>query len=132
MSFLVHRDTCIAWVRGLPPVRNRFLQHQGSLHVSVISLMGLALWLLRLKTPSRYMQGYTAIMQQARVVNVDEPVAARAARLGARLHSQKPRLMPIDLLAAATALERGLTLVTHDTQHYAHVPGLAVVDWMVP
>jgi hypothetical protein len=90
MSFLIHRDTSIAWARGLPGVRNRFHQHRGLLHVSVMSLMSLASWLLRPKTPARFMQSYTAIMQETMVMTVDEPVAARAARLGASLHGQKP------------------------------------------
>jgi predicted nucleic acid-binding protein len=35
-------------------------------------------------------------------------------------------------MVVATALEGGLTLVTHDTQRYAHITGLTVVDWMLP
>jgi predicted nucleic acid-binding protein len=36
------------------------------------------------------------------------------------------------LLIAATALEQGLTLVTHSTQRFAIVTGLTVLDWAVP
>jgi tRNA(fMet)-specific endonuclease VapC len=35
-------------------------------------------------------------------------------------------------MIASTALVHGLTLVTHNTQDYAHIPGLTVVDWLVP
>jgi tRNA(fMet)-specific endonuclease VapC len=36
------------------------------------------------------------------------------------------------MLIAATALLHGLTLVTHNTRDFANVPGLTVVDWLVP
>jgi predicted nucleic acid-binding protein len=38
----------------------------------------------------------------------------------------------MDLLIAATALFHGLTLVTHNVQDFAAVPGLAVQDWLAP
>jgi tRNA(fMet)-specific endonuclease VapC len=38
----------------------------------------------------------------------------------------------VDLMLAATALVRGLTIVTHNTRHFAKVPGLNLEDWTVP
>jgi len=35
-----------------------------------------------------------------------------------------------DLSIAATVLVHGLTLVTHNTQDFTNVPGLAMVDWL--
>jgi predicted nucleic acid-binding protein len=37
-----------------------------------------------------------------------------------------------DLLLAATALVRGMIVVTHNTQHFTHIPGLQLADWLVP
>jgi tRNA(fMet)-specific endonuclease VapC len=36
----------------------------------------------------------------------------------------------MDLLIAATAILHELTLVTHNVEDFASVPGLAVVDWL--
>ena len=36
------------------------------------------------------------------------------------------------LMIAATALTHGLTLVTHNTQDFLHVPGLTIIDWLNP
>jgi tRNA(fMet)-specific endonuclease VapC len=132
MSFLLDRDTCEHWIRGAQRVANAAVQHQGRLHISAATVMALELWLLHARTPSRHLQGYGAILQQDSVVIIDEDVAHRAASVGARLTGQRPRLTPIDLLVAATALVHGLTLVTHDLQHYARVPGLTIVDWLMP
>ena len=38
----------------------------------------------------------------------------------------------MDLLNGATALVHGLTMVTHNVQDYAHVPGLTIDDWLLP
>lgn len=133
MSFLLHRDTCVAWVRGVPAVRNCFPPHQGNLHVAAATVMGLVLWLLHPKTPGRHLQAYGALMQQVNVVDLDKAVAERAGFIGSQMAGQTPRrLTPIDLMVVATALECGFTLVTHDGQHYANVPGLLTVDWMMP
>jgi tRNA(fMet)-specific endonuclease VapC len=132
MSFLLHRDTCMAWVRRVALVRNRFPQHQGQLHVSAVTLMGLVLWLLHRSTPLRYQQGYMSLLQQVKILNLDQAAAERAGFLGTGLSLQNPRLTPVDLMVVGTAVEQGLTLVTHDVQHYAHVPGLALVDWLIP
>ena len=132
MSFLLQRDTCTACIRKVPWVTGRVLQHQGALYVSAVTVMTLELWLTHWKTPSRYLQTYAALMQGLAVLSVDESVAHRAAGIGTRLRIQGRPLNTVDLLIAATALEHSLTLVTHVTQVYASVPGLAVVDWLVP
>jgi predicted nucleic acid-binding protein len=41
-------------------------------------------------------------------------------------------LPPLDLLIASTALVSGSTPVTPSTRDFAPVPGLALVDWLVP
>ena len=38
----------------------------------------------------------------------------------------------MDLLNAATAVVHNLTLVTHNVQDYANIPGLTLDDWMIP
>jgi tRNA(fMet)-specific endonuclease VapC len=38
-------------------------------------------------------------------------------------------IRPCDLLIAAQARRRGVTLVRHNLREFARVPGLTVVDW---
>jgi predicted nucleic acid-binding protein len=63
---------------------------------------------------------------------VDDAIAHRAAGIGPRLRLQGRRLSLANLLVAATAVERGLTLVTHSAQTFAGIPGLVLEDWTVP
>jgi tRNA(fMet)-specific endonuclease VapC len=39
---------------------------------------------------------------------------------------------PYDLQIAAIALANNLTLVTHNTNEFSRVPGLAIEDWELP
>ena len=52
------------------------------------------------------------------------------ARIRAELETKGTRLEDMDLFIAATALEKGYTLVTHNTRHYSRIPGLKVEDWI--
>ena len=38
----------------------------------------------------------------------------------------------MDLLIGATALVYDLTVVTHNTAHFQHIPGLRLEDWLTP
>jgi predicted nucleic acid-binding protein len=79
MSFLLDQDTCIAAVRQVPRVTQRVVQHRSDLYVSAVTVVGLELWVVRARTPSRYMQVYVALSQQLKVVSVDEAIAHRFA-----------------------------------------------------
>jgi tRNA(fMet)-specific endonuclease VapC len=132
MSFLLHRDTCAAFVRNVRLVTGRFLHHHGDLHISAVTVMELEVWLSGWKTPIRFQQVYWAMRQQVRVLDMNEVVAQRAAQVGAKLYGQGQRPSSVNLLIAATALHHGLTLVTHNQQRFAAIPGLTVIDWQVP
>jgi predicted nucleic acid-binding protein len=97
-----------------------------------VSLTGLEIWLLRPRTPLRHRAGYFTFQQGIAVLDVTEPIAHRAAMIDSGLRRQGQRLGLAGLPIAATALERGLTLVTHSTQRFASVAGLTVLDWAVP
>ena len=51
------------------------------------------------------------------------------AKFGPLLDQGRP-VATADLLIAATALIHDLTMVTHNIDHFAHVPGLRTQDWL--
>jgi tRNA(fMet)-specific endonuclease VapC len=132
MSFLLHRDACVAVLRGKRRVVARAARHSGNLHVSVLTIMDLELWLVLPQTPSRHLLGYRDFQRDFRILDVNEAIAHRAAGLGSRLRLQGQRVNNTNLLIAATALVHGLTLVTHATRVYANIPGLLLEDWSQP
>jgi predicted nucleic acid-binding protein len=39
---------------------------------------------------------------------------------------------PVDLMIGSIALVHDLTLVTHNTNDFRHIPGLRLDDWLTP
>ena len=54
------------------------------------------------------------------------------AQIRALLEQKGLRIEDTDLFIAAVALDHDLTLVTHNTRHFARIPGLSIEDWCRP
>jgi tRNA(fMet)-specific endonuclease VapC len=61
----------------------------------------------------------------------DDHCACRCADLRHELEQSGNVIGPHDLQIAATALQHGLTLVTHNTREFSRISGLALDDWEV-
>jgi tRNA(fMet)-specific endonuclease VapC len=59
----------------------------------------------------------------------DDAAAEAYGRLRAELARRGTLIGPNDLMIAAIALARDLTLVTHNTVEFSRVPGLRLDDW---
>lgn len=55
--------------------------------------------------------------------------ARAAARIRLELEKTGQPIGPMDLLIAATALEQGAVLVTHNVKEFRRIRGLRVEDW---
>ena len=62
----------------------------------------------------------------------DDPAAVEYGRLRGRLAIAGTPIGPNDLMIAAIALSRQLTLVTHNTREFSRVAGLLMEDWESP
>lgn len=132
MSFLLDTDTCSGHLKGNPQVTNRLLQYTGGLHISVVTLGELYTWTLRAKASPKRVQDLLTFLNDVHVLDVTPDEARRFGEIRAGLLDRGLPAPGMDLLIAATALVYGLTLVTHNTSDYVAVPGLSLVDWMVP
>jgi tRNA(fMet)-specific endonuclease VapC len=132
MSFLVDTDTCSAYMKGDPGVMNRFLQYGGRLYVFAVTVGELYSGVLRSKASPSLRTELADLLKQVTTLDVTYDVAYLFGSVRAPLLDQGLPAPGMDLLIAATALLHNLTLATHNTAHYAHVPGLSLVDWLVP
>jgi predicted nucleic acid-binding protein len=130
MSFLVDTDICSAHLRQKGAINNRFLQYTGRLHISAITLGELYAWALRANAPPQRAQGLRDMLSDLRVLEVTADVALRFGQLQARLLDNGTPAPGMDLMNAATALVYDLTLVTHNLEDYANIPGLRLLDWL--
>jgi tRNA(fMet)-specific endonuclease VapC len=132
MSFLIDTDTCSAYLKGNPVVFNRFLQYTGRLHVSVVTMGGLDDWALRAHASPKRLLSIDGLLKEAAVLNVDLAIARKYGELQAHFRDIGQPAPELDLLIGSTALIHGLTLVTHNVQDFAVIPGLHIVAWLAP
>lgn len=63
-----------------------------------------------------------------------QPFTERAAkeygRIATDLQKKNQLIGNMDMLIAATAKAEGMTLVTHNTKEFEHIPGLLIEDWV--
>ena len=65
-------------------------------------------------------------------VPLDDIAALGAAELRAELAAKGQLIGPHDILIAAIARTRGITLVTHNKAEFSRVRGLMIADWQGP
>jgi tRNA(fMet)-specific endonuclease VapC len=132
MSFLIDTDICSAQITGNRITFNKFMQHSGRLHVSVVTVAELVIWAFRAAAPPRRRQEVDDLLQLVTPLDVTTDVARKFGELQAALMDAGIPMPEMDLLIAATAVVHSLILVTHNTADYANVPGLTMLDWLSP
>lgn len=132
MSFLLDTVTCSAHLKQRGNLTHRFLQYMGRLHMSVITVGELYTWALRARASPQRLQALLDLLADVQVLDITEPVARRFGEVRAALFDAGRHVPDMDLLIGATALVINLTVVTHNVQDYANIPGLATDDWLAP
>jgi tRNA(fMet)-specific endonuclease VapC len=80
----------------------------------------------------RQLAAFERLWRVLGIVMIDHAVLDKAAELYAALRVSGQLIEDADLLIAAMALVYDMTLVTHNTAHFARIPGLQVEDWLMP
>ncbi len=70
------------------------------------------------------------IISAFKVIDFDYDISVCAGELLAELFRQGTPIGLEDTLIAATALSRGLVMVTGNTRHYSKVAGLKIENWL--
>ncbi|MFO0917844.1 MAG: type II toxin-antitoxin system VapC family toxin [Planctomycetaceae bacterium] len=131
MSYLLDTDIVSAHLKTNRRVTDRILQYLGRVHVSVITVGELTTWARRKQASRSRVMELDAFLQDATILPVTEMIARHFGALRAELLDIGRPTPTMDLWIAATALVHNLTLVTHNQQDFAHIPGLSLVDWTV-
>ena len=71
-----------------------------------------------------------ALLDALAVLPFDHPADVHYAEIRHDLERRGTRIGSHDLLIAAHARSRGLTLITHNIREFQRVPGLRVEDWL--
>ncbi len=133
MSFLLDTDVCSAHLRRPSGLSHRFVQHSGRLFVPTVGLAELYVWAYLRPDPRDFLVAIeTFLRYDVKTLEFDEASAEQFGKLKVQLQRIGITVSPIDLLIASVALTHDLTLVTHNTADYQHIPDLRLEDWLAP
>ena len=132
MSFLIDTDIGSAYLKNHLRVAAKVMMHYGGLLVSAVTAGELLAWGHRAKAPPSRLKGVQDFLAICQVLDVDSAVAETFGRIRAHLLDRGRPVGVPDVFNAAVALVHNLTLVTHHVADYRDVPGLTIVDWMIP
>ncbi len=94
-------------------------------------VLGCHTYINRARNPHEVVRGYAMLAQVLQdfvtvsVAPFDDPAQAAFEQL----QVQRVRIATMDLRIAASALSRGLILLTRNARHFGKVPGLQIEDW---
>jgi len=132
MSFLLDTDICSAHMRRPSSLAHRFMQHGGRLFLSTVSLAELYSGAFGVPNPQRLLDGISELLADVQVLDFESSCAHQFGKVRGALRQQGIVVPTADLMIAATALVHDLTLVTHNTTDFRHIPGLRLDDWLLP
>ena len=132
MSYLLDTNICSAHIRRPGGLAHRFIQHSGRLWISTIVLAELYAGAYMIDAPARILTGIGDLREDVGLLDFDENCAEEFGRLRGTLKRQGIQRNAVDMMIAAVAFVHDLTLVTHNTQHFAEIPGLRLEDWLTP
>jgi len=132
MTHLLDTNLCSAHVRRPGGLAHRFFQHAGQIAVPTIVVAEMYAGARRLPNPGRLLTAIADLLQEVTILSFDLDCAEKYGEIQGAVQRQGMRVPAVDLMIAAVALVHDLTLVTHNTADYRNVPGLRLVDWLVP
>ncbi len=128
---LVDTDILSMFFRGDPNVVagfRRYLQEYEKINLSLITYYEVVSGLKHRDT-LKQLDAFLEFAGHNVILPLSELSASLSAEMYAHLRKKGQALEDIDLLIAGVALANGLTLVTHNTDHFARIEGLDLEDW---
>ncbi len=131
MKYLLDTDICIELIRQRSPglLQRVMALTPEDLGVSVVSVAELQYGVQRSREPERNQRALDLFLLPFAILDLDYEAAAQYGKVRARLEAAGSPIGPYDLLIAAQALSRDLTLVTSNVREFRRVAGLRVEDW---
>ena len=133
-GYLLDTNIVTAYLKRHPGVRQRIRDAELAGHpvrLNAVSYYETKRGLLAIGA-QRQLAAFERLWRMLGIVMIDHAVLDKAAELYAALRASGQLIEDADLLIAAMALVHDMTLVTHNTAHFARIPGLQVEDWLMP
>ena len=131
MRYLLDTNVLSDFARGEPGVVSSLKREQpADLAISVITELEVEYGLSRIsKMSAKSRETMRSLLDLIAVLPFEREDARVAGQLRASLADAGTPVGAYDLLLAATALRRGLSVVTHNTREFRQISGLNIEDW---
>ncbi|MEA5626024.1 type II toxin-antitoxin system VapC family toxin [Nostoc sp. UHCC 0251] len=130
MNYLLDTDTCIYWLKGRQPVRDKLLAvGWDEVCICVITAAELYYGAYNSNRVSENLGNAEDFIQKLPVVPLTVPALKKYGELKAELRKIGQIIAEFDLLIASVALAENYTLVTNNTRHYERINGLKLENW---
>jgi tRNA(fMet)-specific endonuclease VapC len=132
MTHLLDTNICSAHMRRPGGLAHRFFQYAGGIAIATVVLAALYAGAYHHPNPARLLNLIKDLLQEVAILDFDAACAERFGQVQGALLQQGTTVPVADLMIASVALVHNLTLVTHNTADYQHIPGLRLDDWLTP
>ena len=130
MSVILDTDHCIAILRGKLDV-SKHIEPAARLYVTAITVSELTYGAHKSDRASAHLAQVDLLLDSVTILPFDQQPARRCGALKDGLRRMGSPIAEPDLQIASIALHHGLPLVSHNLRHFARVPGLKLLDWIV-
>jgi tRNA(fMet)-specific endonuclease VapC len=131
MKYLLDTNTCIFVINRRPSaVRGRFEETAvGDIAISVVTLSELQYGVEKSVRREQNALALRKFLLPLVLLPFDADAAGQYGKVRVQLERRGTPIGSMDMMIAAHALARGLSLVTNNTSEFECVPGLALEDW---
>lgn len=131
LKYMLDTDISIYTIKNRPSeVREAFKAHDGQLCISAVTLMELMYGAEASSAVERNLRDLEGFAARLEVLPFDEQAAVHTGQVRAELKRLGRPIGPYDEMIAGHARSRGLVVVTNNTRHFEHIPGIRVVSWV--
>jgi tRNA(fMet)-specific endonuclease VapC len=132
MRFLLDTNICIYVIKQKPSSVKQRLQaiDPSDVGISIVTLAELEYGAAKSQNPERNQQILTTFCAPFEIVGLSEEDARILGNIRADLERRGQPIGSYDLLIAAQALSRSLTLVTNNVREFQRIEGLIIENWV--
>jgi tRNA(fMet)-specific endonuclease VapC len=131
VKYLLDTNTCVYAIKRFPAVIQRLKAlSPEDLGITVITLAELWFGARKSSRPERTRASVDAFLSPFEIISLDRDAAESYAEIRLQLERKGRPIGERDLLIAAIARSRHLTVVTHNVREFGRVPDLLVEDWV--
>lgn len=132
MVFLFDTNICIYIIKGKSAALLEKLSGfpLDDIAVSSITIAELQFGVSKSLFPEKNLAALQKFLTPFSIVDFDYPAAVEYGKIRANLERKGTPIGPMDMLIAACAKSRGLTLVSNNTKEFLRIEGLNVENWV--